>query len=198
MVSPVNARPTNILVMALVVIDAFLSIVVTPISAGAGGTGTITFTVASHPPSISNVTINQAGNNVTLVAIILENPDTLVDVDRVVVYVYQSGTNAGLSSYEREALGFEWTRKGSKSSPDKCSDSVGCWYEQNSMGWNQSLRAQARFSHDEINTKTTVGAWIFSFTINGCDSSNWNYVVKVYDRSNLTATAAGGFTVTCP
>ncbi len=198
MVSLVSARPTNILVTALVVIDAFLSIVLAPISTGASATGTITFTVANHPPSISNVTVNQTSNNVTLVAIVLENPDTLVDVDRVVVYVYQPGTNAGLSSYKRGAVGFEWARKGSRSSPDKCSDSVGCWYEQTSTGWNRSLMAQARFSHDEINAKTTVGAWNFSFTINGCDSSNWNYVVKVYDRSNLTATTAGSFTVTCP
>lgn len=198
MVSPVGARPTTILVTALVIIDAFLSILVTPISADTSGTGTITFTVANHPPSIANVTINQTGNNVTLVAIVLQNPDTLVDVDRVVVFFYQPGTNVSLSSYNTGALGFEWTRKGSRSSPDKCFDSTGCWYEQTSTGWNRSLDDVAAFSHDAINAKTTVGAWNFSFTISGCVSSSWGYVVTVYDRADLTATAAGSFTVTCP
>ncbi len=194
----VSTGPASILVTALLVIDAFLSIIVAPISADASGRGTITFTVANHPPSISNVTINQTSNIVTLVAVVVENPDTLADVDRVVVYVYRPGTNASLSSHKSGAFGFEWTRKGSKSSPDKCSDSVGCWYEQTPMGWNRSLMTQARFSHDTINAKTTVGAWNFSFTISGCDSGNWNYVVTVSDRSGVAATAAGSFTVICP
>ena len=193
-----GSRLTNTLVLALVVIDAFLSLAAIPIHAGATATGTITFTVANHPPSISNVTVNQSNNTVTLVAVIHEDPDSLVDVDRVVVYVYQPRTNASLFILKMGALGFEWTRKGSRNSMDNCSDSIGCWYEQNSAGWNRSLEALASSSHGEISSKTTAGAWTFSFTISGCDSSNWNYVVTVHDRSNLTATAAGSFTVTCP
>jgi hypothetical protein len=130
--------------------------------------------------------------------VVVENPDTLVDVDRVAVYVYQPGTTVGLSSYQTGALGFEWTRKGSRSSPDKCSDSTGCWYEQTATGLNRSLDVVATFDHDAINAKTTTGAWNFSFTISGCGSSNWSYVVTVYDRSGVAATAVGSFTVTCP
>jgi hypothetical protein len=192
-----SARPAKICLTTLIVIAAFLSTYVTPISADGTGTGTVTFIVANHPPSISNATINQTGNNITLVAMIVENLDTLVDVDRVVVYVYEQGKNASMPSQKNGALGFEWSRKGSRSNPDNCSDSVGCWYEQTSTGWNRSLMVLARFSHDEVNAKTTAGVWNFSFTIESSDSSNWDYVVTVYDRSGVAATAAGIFTVAC-
>lgn len=185
---------TTTAAMVLVVVGTLLSPLVSPVTADSPVTGIVTFTVLDHPPVILNVTTNAVGDNLSLIALVSEL-GSLVDVDRVIVYVYQAGNNASLSSYQQAERGFEWTRKGSGSSPANCSDSLGCWYEGSYTSWVQSGTILINASHSEIRSKTTTGTWSYTFNVVGWTAGDWTYEVRVYNRAGASAEFGGTFTV---
>jgi hypothetical protein len=190
-------RLTNTLAMVLVVVGTLLSPLVTPANADGTATGIVTFTVINHPPVILDVTTNAAGDSVSLTVLVYD-PDSLLDIDRVIVHVYDPAKNASLSAYQKEAPGFEWSRKGgSRTSPANCSASTGCWYEMSAAGWTGEYRFLAAGSQGEIDAKTMTGPWTFSFTINNCDLYNWGYMIQVFDRSGAASTANRSLNFTC-
>ena len=173
------------------------------IVAAASQTGTGTVVAANHPPAIANTSFNilfqPANGSLRLrLEMLVNEPDSVVDVDSVVVYIYQTGQTRGVFS-EQGSYAFKWIRKGSNSPPGNCRTANGCWYELTAGNtWTPSNKHLDILdtSHDMINAKTTSGKWVFSlrFSIPADFVSanlSLNFEASVADRSNVTASTNG-------
>jgi hypothetical protein len=173
----------------VVLLSIALVVLMCPIPVQAvSGSGVGTITVVNHPPSILSIMIVAAGNNSIGLSVTIHEPDSLVDVDRVVVHI---------SSFdEHGSLSFEWVRRGSKSVPNYCGEVSGCWHELiPGHRWTNTHTSLVAVYHDAISARITTGTWSFTFhptwsSLAGI-SGSWSFEVHVYDRSGATAMTNG-------
>jgi hypothetical protein len=180
----------NTLVVVLLSILVALAFAVPAQAASGKGIGIIT--VANHPPSITNVTITAAANSSLGLSVAIHEPDSLVDVDRVVVHID--------SLDQHESLTFEWARKGSRNVPNYCDKVTGCWYELTpGHNWTNTLTIPVVIYHDAISPRTTTGTWYFTFNLAWSShagiSGSWSFEVYVYDRSGATVMTNSNFQI---
>jgi hypothetical protein len=201
-------RLLNLAVLSILEFSALLTGLggyVPPVAivAAVSQTGTGTVVAPNHPPAIANTSFSILFQPVNAslrlkLEILVNEPDSLVDVDSAVVYIYQSGQTKGVFS-EQSSYAFKWIRKGSNSPPGNCRAANGCWYELTTGNtWTQSNKHLDILdtSHDMINARTTSGKWVFSlgFSIPADFVSanlSLNFEGIVADRSNATASTNG-------
>ena len=168
------------------------------------GTGTII--AANKPPSVVSASLNtlrdqtQSQNpNIRLILrTVISDPNSLVDIDSVVVYVYRAGGRKDGFIAER-SYAFKWIRKGSNNPPANCNTSGGRWYELIAREtWTDShtYLDRSNTSHDEVSPKLRQGDWRFALRLPrparpASAVLCWNFEVRIADRSNATASSGG-------
>jgi hypothetical protein len=170
-------------------------------------TGIATIVALNQPPSILNASLgteisgapNLDGNTplvprTSTLRTLISDPNSLVDVDNVVVYVFNHS----------DTYAFKWIRRGSHSPPGNCRTAYGCWYELKGNSWTTSYTYldDTRSHHDAITNRITSGEWVFTITVpilpDSVNGSCWNYQVDVADRSNATARNSGSLPCSMP
>jgi hypothetical protein len=158
-------------------------------------TGTARIIALNNPPSIINASLKidfsgrEGETNLTLRTLV-NDPNSLVDVDHVVVHIFN----------QNETYAFKWVRRGSNSPPGNCRLASGCWYELQNSTWTTTYAHLdgALAYHDTISNRITSGEWSLTITVpSPPDSSNgscWGFQVQVADRSNATASNSGSLT----